>query len=115
MTEQKTCEQRIDDHMKDRLEWLNPDMAEWNDDKIDEHTEEIYDSILSIETRKTYRVCLSWGGPADYFEFDFDAEGELIEGRYLFQDWYDGATRKLESDMAEHLIHKFAIGPEYEG
>ena len=54
----------------------------------------------------TIKWCLSWGGPADYFNFTCSKNGnwyEIDEIEYQFQDWYDNATRKLHGDDFELL------------
>jgi len=99
--------QAIDDEDLDGLE-------EWRDAAQESTREASFDSILSVEKLTTYKVCMSWGGPADYFELDFDAEGECVGGRYLFQDWFDGATRDIDTGQAEELAELWAIGPNYE-
>jgi hypothetical protein len=52
---------------------------------------------------------LSWGGPADYFEIDFSEEGEIEEGRYIFQDWNDGATKTLDIEDAEKVAEVYGV------
>lgn len=71
--------------------------------------------VLSLDKHVTYRLCLSFGGPADYFEIDWDlgAKG-WIGGRYVFQDWFDGATRPLTTEQIEQLAELFGIYPDME-
>ncbi len=134
---QKTCEERIDEEMKQRLEQLLPDVQAWgvlkcarhlkaegrtirtadldqlHDEVLDLVRERAGESVLSIEQVTTYKVCLSWGGPADYFELDWSAESRAwIGGRYLFQDWFDGASRSMSADQVEELANLFGIDPE---
>ena len=139
MREQKTCKQRIGEQLQSRLDELIPNVDEWDIAKCKAYLDDIgvdldeidgldawrdtvreimderrCDDILSIEKVITYRVCLSWGGPADYFEFDFNNNGDMVEGRYLFQDWFDGARRRLDDATAEQLVDYFAVGPDFE-
>src|SRR5436190_21798885 len=89
---QKACEQRIDQELKGRLEEFFPDVTTWSVLKcarylksegreiktadIEELRQEVVDLIreraqedlLSVEKITTFKLCLSWGGPADYFE-----------------------------------------------
>ena len=134
---QKTCEERIDQELKDRLEQLLPDIQSWgvlkcarhlkaegrpirtadieelHDEVLDLVRERAAESVLSIEQLTTYKLCLSWGGPADYLELDWSAESRAwVGGRYLFQDWFDGASRPLDCDQVEELANLFGIDPE---
>lgn len=81
--------------------------------------EEDYIEPLSIDRVVTYKVCLSFGGPADFFELDWDGAGSggfegWIGGRYIYQDWGDGATRKIGYQEAEELAEAFGIYPDIE-
>lgn len=93
-----------------------------DDDYIDELKQEAEEvrsnqaceSVLSIEKTIVYSVCLSWGGPADYIELDYDGEG-WTGGRYRFQDWFDGAQGpEFTASEAEQWAEVFAIYPECE-
>ncbi len=134
---QKTCEERIDEELKQRLEQFLPDVQSWGVLKcarhlkaegrtlrtadLDQLRDEVFDlireraaeSVLSIDQVTTYKVCLSWGGPADYFELDWSTEARTwIGGRYVFQDWFDGASRSISHDQVEELANLFGIDPE---
>ena len=134
---EKTCEQRIDKEMKDRFKQFFPDVNTWSVLKcarylkkegrkittadINELRSEVQDRIredaqenlLSIEKVTTYKLCLSWGGPADYFEIDWSEESKCWNGgRYIFQDWFDGATRSISAEEADQLAELFGIYPE---
>ena len=78
------------------------------------HYDHINDDVLCIDKVTTYKVVISTGGPGDQFEFDFDEDGDLVEGRYRFLDWFDGASRKLDNDDAERLLELFGIDPKNE-
>jgi hypothetical protein len=133
----KTCEQRIDRELAERLAEFLPDVNAWSipqckrylktegrnakatdPDELrselrDVIQERAFESLLSVETIRSFRLCLSWGGPADYFEIDWsENQSEWIGGRYLFQDWFDGATRPLSQELAEQLAEVFCLMPD---
>jgi hypothetical protein len=134
---EKTCEQRIDKEMKERFEQFFPGVDTWGALKcarylknegrpikttdIDELRAEVLDriredaqeSLLSTDRVTTYKLCLSYGGPADYFELDWSEQSKCWNGgRYIFQDWFDGATRSISSEQAEQLAEFYGIYPE---
>lgn len=109
MPKQATCAERIEDHLKGRLE----DMAvivkaeqDADGEYSEDNREEYEQGILSIDKISRYDVCLSTGGPADGFRLDFQ-DGEIIRAEYYFQDWYDGATRTLEGDKFRAVADMF--------
>lgn len=106
MKQEPTCEQLVDDRLKDRLEQIR-ESAGLDPDHDD------YIEPLSIERVITYKACLSFGGPADFFELDWDGYS-WSGGRYIYQDWYDGATRKINGDEAKELADTFGIYPALE-
>jgi hypothetical protein len=97
----------------------SPDLS---DDELDDlkheiqekHRDRVLGGVLSVDVRKSYRVLLSWGGPADGFDFVFNNEGDLIECEYFYQDWFDGAKRPVPIDQAEELAQLYCVGPEFE-
>lgn len=134
---QKTCDERIDDHMNARLEELLPDVESWGVLKCARHLksdgqtlstadlcklrdevretirERASESLLSVEKISTYTLCLSWGGPADYFELDWSEDSRAWSGgRYVFQDWFDGANRSITTEQAEQLAELYGIYPD---
>ena len=133
----KTCDERIDEELRDRLNQLLPDVQNWGVLKCARHLkteghpirtaaidqlhdevlglvrERATESVLSVEKLITYKLCLSWGGPADYFELDWSQDARAwVGGRYLFQDWFDGASRHLDGNQVEELANLFGIDPE---
>lgn len=132
----KTCEQRIDRELRDRLAELLPPVERWGARKcarflssqgqptqstdlselrveaLDRIQEQAADMLLSVETIRTYKLCLSYGGPADYFELDYSKANGWIGGRYLFQDWFDCASREISAAVAERLGELFGIYPD---
>jgi len=134
---EKSCEQRIDGELNGRLEEFLPDVSTWSGPKcakylksegrqnttanVDDARQQVLDCIreqanenlLSVEKSTTYKLCLSWGGPADYFELDWSEEsGAWVGGRYVFQDWFDGATRRITPEQAQELAELFGIYPD---
>ena len=132
-----TCEERIDEELTGRLEQLLPDVRRWGVLKCARYLkaegrelttadldalqcevstliqDRAAESLLSVERLSTYKLCLSWGGPADYFELDWSADSRAwVGGRYLFQDWFDGASRPLSEQQVEELANLFGIDPE---
>ncbi len=135
----KTCSQRIEEELKDRLEELLPDIESWSVlrcarylksegqelrsadlDELQSEARELvreraFGNLLSLDRIKCYKLCLSYGGPADYFELDWSEESKAwVGGRYVFQDWFDGATRTISADTVEQLADLFAIAPDAE-
>lgn len=101
METKKTCEERIDEALEMTLR------------EIRENPDEATENLLSVEKTITFTLCLSWGGPADYFELDWDPEAKSwTGGRYLFQDWFDGASRNIVADLAEEVADIFGIYPD---
>ena len=83
------CEERIDKKLHERLQEIQRDM------------DEVSQYILSVDRRIEYVICLSWGGPADYFIFLCSEDGDVEEIRYRFLDWFDGAERVIPVDSVE--------------
>ena len=140
-TKERTCEQRINAHLESRIDQLLPNLddddsvreyalesglfseeqiTEFKEDNDEEemrsqaiefHQEDIAGFVLSIDVITTYKVMLSWGGPSDFFELNWDGEG-WTGGFYVFQDWFDGARREIDLETAERLADLFAIYPE---
>lgn len=64
----------------------------------DPNSEDYFDDpALSIDTTKLTKVCLSYGGPADYLEIEH-ADGEIIRLGYRYSDWFDTAVTYLQDD-----------------
>jgi hypothetical protein len=135
--QRKTCEERIDEGLKNRLEQFLPDVESWSKAKcrswlksegqeitengiqelrasvLEFSRERAGEQVLGLEKITTFRLCLSWGGPADYFELDWSGnQSAWTGGRYLFQDWFDGAERPLGEQTAAQLAELFGIDPE---
>jgi hypothetical protein len=85
-----TCEQRIDENLKDRLAEI----------KKGQLTGE---NLLAVTKKEVWTIELSWGGPQDYFEVWVDRmpsgnAPEIESISYHFLDWFDGAVRELEGE-----------------
>lgn len=56
-------------------------------------------------------ITLSTGGPADFFEIDWSEDNKAwVGGRYVFQDWFDGANRSISAELAD----LYGAGPEFD-
>lgn len=118
MSEQRTCEERIDAELAGRVEAISllvrasnygATVEDFEDDEramldalgldlsdeIDnEQAQQLLDELpFDVSVKTICTVLLSTGGPADMFEFE--VEDGRIESNitYRFQDWFDGATR----------------------
>jgi hypothetical protein len=128
-----TCEQRIDKELADRLGQFFPDLDAWSDSQCrayladqgrtptelegddlrleveDTISEQAHEQLLSVEALRTFKLCLSYGGPADYFEIQWsEHDREWVGGRYVFQDWFDGASRPLPLETVERIGELFS-------
>ena len=84
------------------FEHYDADSNTYDGDDLEELAREhLQEFGYGVSLVKTYRHVWSGGGPADYLEVDCDEEGDLLAARYLFQDWFDGATRELHGDELE--------------
>lgn len=99
MDGERSCEQRIGDELKGRIEDLK-EVVE-SEDPIDKLNE----CALALSKIENYKLELSYGGPQDYFVFEYDAESkELTSITYHFLDWFDGAERNLSPNSEEWKI-----------
>jgi hypothetical protein len=97
----KSCEERISAAMEQRLQ------------SIRENPEEAVETLLSLERVLTFKLCLSWGGPADFLELDWSPDDKAWKGgRYLFQDWFDGASRPINAETTQELAELYGIYPQ---
>ena len=107
MSDNQSCEERIAGQLAGRLEDMDAIMAaidseepsqefvdEYGDDPWATHSE----YPLAIEEVRQVRIVLGTGGPHDEFLVTLDSEGDIVRISYVFQDWFDGATRELEGD-----------------
>ena len=97
-TKQRTCEERIVEHLVDRVGEITHALQEdWEWFGEGTEYEDIIDWVnansLSLEDDPHYRakdLCLSTGGPEDGFRFFEDGTIE-----YYYKDWWDNAVRVL--------------------
>lgn len=99
-TTQPTCAERIAEEMKDREEYLQGLFDKAEESEYYGDYEEIYELALSVDTKKTTTVCLSWGGPADYLDIVWTPKEGIYTVTYRFEDWFDGASRNVEEGSA---------------
>lgn len=114
-TRDKTCEERIDEALFDREEYLEMafkvidgdylDDEDENDKEILEYIEQndlnedsINELPLGVEKNTIIKIELSTGGPADYIEAFVDNDGSVYKVMYHYQDWFDGAEKRVSQD-----------------
>jgi len=121
MTEQPTCEERIDAELENRICTLR-DLWEYycemgDDSYHPEHETNLWDYHLSFDYVPAgmfgdqhegyFRYQLSWGGPSDEFRFFVSIDGRPHRIQYHFMDWFDGAKRVLNGAERELLENIF--------
>lgn len=137
---EKSCEERIAGRLASRLEdfrafnvladaWqstdvtqeiirgaceaLNIDADEYSGDagSLRENAQDRqYEYPLHVSVERVVTVLLSTGGPHDEFRVTVDDDGEPVRIEYVFQDWFDGASRYLngdEFDTAAEFLRPF--------
>jgi len=104
----KTCKDRIDQHLKERIEDLTKlwemyrENPEANDEELGNFNEYglCFDYVaprtFERQQRGYFRYQLSWGGPSDEFRFFCDENLNPTRIEYWFMDWFDGAKKILE-------------------
>jgi len=97
--ERQSCEQRIDKELKERIKDLKKVI------QSEDPLEKINEYALALSKTVCYRLELSWGGPQDYFIFEYDPESkDLISITYHFLDWFDRAERNIGYNTKEWQI-----------
>ena len=125
MTKQQTCEELIIEKLDRTEHWINAMLVAFDreqenlnlelendmkilktikDDDIDENS--IHESYLGVDIKKHFRIHLSTGGPADFIEVITDDQDGIIDVYYNYQDWFDGAKRKVD-EMSN--IYRYAM------
>lgn len=125
MTKQQSCEELIIEKLDRTEHWINAMLVAFDreqenlnlelendmkilktikDDDIDENS--IHESYLGVDIKKHFRIHLSTGGPADFIEVITDEEDNIIDVYYHYQDWFDGAKRKVD-EMSN--IYRYAM------
>lgn len=115
----KTCEDRIAEQAEGRLEDMRRFTHKYRRaNEVREYRaaegllERQQDMILDVERKRYYKVLLSTGGPADWFEVYTYEDGEIQYIEYHFSDWWDHAERKLTGtefdtvkDWLKYVVH----------
>ena len=117
----KTCEERIDKVLKERLEDLRKLWKRYLNG-VDEDPElgSIYDYGLCFdyvppekeEEEGYFRYQLSWGGPSDEFRFYCGPDFQPYRIEYWFLDWFDGANRVLHGrdfDLLDDIFQSLFV------
>lgn len=123
--ENKNCEQRIRESMdytelriKAMLAVAHNEIDDLDDEDSDDmevlrtinnddiNDTDIYEYALGIDIHKHHRIHLSTGGPASFIEVITDDQDGIINVYYHFQDWFDGAKRKVEESSP---IYRYAM------
>lgn len=88
------CANRIGQEMAERENQLR-EMTEREGEYYGDE-ESLYEFALSVDTIKFTKVCLSYGGPADYLEIEWTETHGIESVTYRFSDWFDTATERVE-------------------
>ena len=83
-TNTKKCEDLIDERLAER------------EKDILEALKTGEDIAIGYQTETIYTITLSWGGPADFIEVRC-VEEDVMSMAYVYQDWFDGARRMLDT------------------
>jgi len=94
-----TCQERIDKELSKTIEDIKEIVR--SEDPI----EGINGYALALSKTVSYKLELSWGGPQDYFTFEYDPDNRgLVRITYHFLDWFDGAKRDIPPGSEEWQI-----------
>ena len=121
--EQRTCEERVTEHLNNTLEDLRKlwDLYCEDSEAYDEDLGNFEEYGLSFDyvapetfddQREGYfRYQLSYGGPADEFRFYTNPDFSLYNIEYWFLDWFDGAKKEIyrekDWDLLESIFEFF--------
>lgn len=109
----KSCETRIDFHLKGRLTDIRRLWSAYceGDDSEDGTLAEyglcfdfVAPNTFSDQPEAYFRYQLSWGGPGDEFRFFVNPDLSCHRIEYWFLDWFDGAQRILSDADAKLLL-----------
>ena len=91
----KTCEERIDAALTDRMQdFRKGELEGLGFDYVNPNT-------FEDQPRGYHRWQLSWGGPSD--EFRLYSDGTV---HYHFMDWYDGAKRYItDNELVSYMLN----------
>ena len=97
----KTCEERIDSELKDRIEAFGKIV------ESEDPVEAINEYALALSKTVIYKLELSYGGPQDYFTFEYDPDSrELVGITYHFLDWFDEAERQISKSEEWEILER---------
>lgn len=91
-TKEQNCSELVASKMQEREAEM---LAIQNEPESDES----WDPALSVDTYQLTKVCLSYGGPADYLEILHHGI-EIQSVTYRYSDWFDTATCEVEEGSA---------------
>ena len=104
----RTCESRIENHLRGRLDDIRKLWSAYCDGDEDRHADELgtfpdyglcFDYVpqgtFNSQKEAYFRYQLSWGGPSDEFRFFVNPDLSCHRVEYWFLDWFDGAHRVL--------------------
>ncbi len=107
MSEQKTCKQRVREHLSSRISDLEKLWKAYKEDP-DKPVEDLgtfdeyglaFDYVKpgTFERQRRGYFCyqLSYGGPSDEFRFYCDENLNPVKIEYWFLNWFDGASISL--------------------
>lgn len=103
MMNQASCEDRIKGQLENTLEMIAPDCEDCQKGYCSDHI--AGQDVLSIDKVTVYRVTLSTGGPASAFVVHIN-DNEIEDLFFEFQDWFDGANRRLVGE-ARKLVESW--------
>jgi len=86
---EKTSAERIKDEWTSTKEIIKEILA------AEDPVEKLNEVALSWDG---YNLCFSWGGPEDGLLLGTNSDKELVDARYYFKDWFDGAEIRLEGE-----------------
>lgn len=118
MEQQKTCDQRVNDHREERINDIRQLLKSYR--KGEEYHEELGSlweyglcfDYVAADTFKDqeqgyFRWQISYGGPSEEFRFYCDAEMQCYKIEFWFLDWFDGASRTLYDSDKDLLMEIF--------
>src|SRR3990167_3705083 len=131
--QQKSCKERIQEHLNGRIEDLtklwtlyredceasDPDLGSFNEYGLS--FDYVAPKTFRDQRKGYFRYQLSWGGPSDEFRFYCDENLDPYKIEYWFLDWFDGAPKVLYGkrfDLLAEIFQDFkdcgAVQAEYE-
>jgi len=107
---EKNCKERLAKHLTSRLRDIRKlwKLYKIDPEKYDDEIGKFNDYGIAFGAREDngivyFRWELSYGGPADGFNFYVDIDFNLVAVKYYFADWFDCAEKKLSKARFELL------------